>query len=121
MIGWIEVVLRPIRSLESETTISTLLPPRPSATPPVPGGELVLLLLQFIGSPRCSKPWFDSAGIDYGIDMTIRDYRWDATAEGWAVAATREMPESLRLKLSDMVGGPFLKCPGRRSSDLFHR
>ena len=82
---------------------------------------MVLLLLQFIGSPRCSKPWFDSAGIDYGIDMTIRDYRWDATAEGWAAAATHEMLESLRLKLGDMVGGPFLECPDRRSSDLFHR
>ena len=22
--------------------------------------------------------------VDHGIDMTIRDYRWDATAEGWA-------------------------------------
>lgn len=25
--------------------------------------------------------------IDHGIDMTIRDYRWNATAEGWAVHA----------------------------------
>ena len=25
--------------------------------------------------------------IDHGIDMTIRDYRWDATAEGWAIHA----------------------------------
>jgi len=22
--------------------------------------------------------------IDHGIDMTIRDYRWNSTAEGWA-------------------------------------
>jgi ankyrin repeat protein len=28
--------------------------------------------------------------IDHGIDMTIRDYRWDATAEGWARAAAKE-------------------------------
>ena len=25
--------------------------------------------------------------IDHGIDMTIRDYRWNATAEGWALHA----------------------------------
>jgi len=25
--------------------------------------------------------------IDHGIDMTIRDYRWDGTAEGWALYA----------------------------------
>ena len=25
--------------------------------------------------------------IDHGIDMTIRDYRWDGTAEGWAIHA----------------------------------
>jgi hypothetical protein len=25
--------------------------------------------------------------IDHGIDMTIRDYRWDGTAEGWALHA----------------------------------
>ena len=25
--------------------------------------------------------------IDHGIDMTICDYRWDGTAEGWAIHA----------------------------------
>ena len=25
--------------------------------------------------------------IDHGIDMTIRDYRWNGTAEGWAIHA----------------------------------
>ena len=28
--------------------------------------------------------------IDRGIDMTIRDYRWDATAQGWARHAARD-------------------------------
>ena len=28
--------------------------------------------------------------IDRGIDMTIRDYRWDATAEGWARVAAND-------------------------------
>ena len=28
--------------------------------------------------------------IDRGIDMTIRDYRWDATAEGWAFHAEKD-------------------------------
>jgi hypothetical protein len=28
--------------------------------------------------------------IDRGIDMTIRDYRWDATAEGWAHHAAKD-------------------------------
>ena len=48
---------------------------------------------------------------DHGIDMTVRDYRWNATAEGWAYArcqgpehggvpgARRERPQStVRLK-----------------------
>jgi hypothetical protein len=28
--------------------------------------------------------------IDHGIDMTIRDYRWNATAEGWAFHAAND-------------------------------
>jgi hypothetical protein len=28
--------------------------------------------------------------IDRGIDLTIRDYRWDATAEGWARVAAKD-------------------------------
>jgi DNA-binding transcriptional MerR regulator len=28
--------------------------------------------------------------IDRGIDMTIRDYRWGATAEGWAAVAAKD-------------------------------
>ena len=28
--------------------------------------------------------------IDHGIDMTIRDYRWNATAEGWANYAAKD-------------------------------
>jgi hypothetical protein len=28
--------------------------------------------------------------IDHGIDMTIRDYRWGATAEGWARVAAKD-------------------------------
>jgi hypothetical protein len=28
--------------------------------------------------------------IDHGIDMTIRDYRWNATAEGWALHAAKD-------------------------------
>jgi len=28
--------------------------------------------------------------IDRGIDMAIRDYRWDATAEGWAAYAAKD-------------------------------
>jgi hypothetical protein len=27
--------------------------------------------------------------IDHGIDMTVRDYRWNATAEGWAYHAAK--------------------------------
>jgi hypothetical protein len=28
--------------------------------------------------------------IDHGIDMTVRDYRWNATAEGWARHAAKD-------------------------------
>ena len=28
--------------------------------------------------------------IDRGIDMTIRDYRWEATAQGWALHAAKD-------------------------------
>lgn len=28
--------------------------------------------------------------IDRGIDMTIRDYRWNATAQGWARHAAKD-------------------------------
>ena len=28
--------------------------------------------------------------IDRGIDMTIRDHRWDGTAEGWAAVAAQD-------------------------------
>jgi hypothetical protein len=28
--------------------------------------------------------------IDHGIDMTVRDYRWNATAEGWACHAAKD-------------------------------
>jgi hypothetical protein len=28
--------------------------------------------------------------IDRGIDMTIKDYRWDATAQGWAMYAAND-------------------------------
>jgi hypothetical protein len=28
--------------------------------------------------------------VDHGIDMTIRDYRWNATAEGWAFHAAQD-------------------------------
>src|SRR5262245_23398775 len=28
--------------------------------------------------------------IDHGIDMTIRDYRWNATAQGWAAVAAKD-------------------------------
>jgi hypothetical protein len=29
--------------------------------------------------------------IDRGIDMTIKDYRWDATAEDWAYNANKDL------------------------------
>jgi ankyrin repeat protein len=29
--------------------------------------------------------------IDHGIDMTIRDHRWDGTADGWAIHAKQDM------------------------------
>lgn len=28
--------------------------------------------------------------IDRGIDMTIKDYRWNATAHGWALYAAKD-------------------------------
>jgi hypothetical protein len=28
--------------------------------------------------------------VDHGIDMTVRDYRWDGTAEGWAYYAVKD-------------------------------
>ena len=28
--------------------------------------------------------------IDRGIDMTIRDFRWNATAQGWAAVAAKD-------------------------------
>jgi hypothetical protein len=36
--------------------------------------------------------------IDHGIDMTVRDYRWDATAVGWAefAAKDKEMAQWMR-------------------------
>jgi hypothetical protein len=35
---------------------------------------------------------YESAGflIEHGIDLTIRDYRWNATAEGWAYHAAKD-------------------------------
>jgi hypothetical protein len=37
--------------------------------------------------------------VDRGIDMTIRDYRWNATAQGWAYHAAKD--EKMALWLSD--------------------
>jgi len=28
--------------------------------------------------------------IDHGIDMTIKDYRWNSTARGWALYAMKD-------------------------------
>ena len=28
--------------------------------------------------------------IDHGIDMTVHDYRWEATAQGWAAVAAKD-------------------------------
>jgi hypothetical protein len=28
--------------------------------------------------------------IDHGIDLTIRDFRWNATAAGWAYVAAKD-------------------------------
>jgi Ankyrin repeats (3 copies) len=46
--------------------------------------------------------------IDHGIDLTIRDYRWNATAEGWAVHAARDekMGELLARAASARKGQP---------------
>ena len=32
--------------------------------------------------------------IDRGIDMTIKDYRWNATAHGWALYAAKDQKMS---------------------------
>jgi hypothetical protein len=37
--------------------------------------------------------------VDHGIDMTIRDYRWQATAHGWAAVAAKD--EKLAQFLAD--------------------
>jgi hypothetical protein len=39
--------------------------------------------------------------IDRGIDMTIRDYRWDATAQGWASYAAKDE------KMAQWLGAAF--------------
>jgi len=39
--------------------------------------------------------------IDRGIDMTIRDYRWNSTAEGWAQYAAKDKHMAEFLALSE--------------------
>ncbi len=46
----------------------------------------ILHHLVFLPSPYESMQFL----IDHGIDLTIRDYRWDATAEGWARVAAKD-------------------------------
>ena len=46
----------------------------------------ILHHLVFLPNPYDSMRFL----IDRGIDMTIRDYRWDATAVGWARVAAKD-------------------------------
>jgi ankyrin repeat protein len=47
--------------------------------------------------------------IDRGIDMTIRDFRWNATAEGWAAVAAK-----------DEKMAPFLRDAQQRRKQASH-
>jgi hypothetical protein len=46
----------------------------------------ILHHLVFLPNPYESMQFL----IDRGIDLTIRDYRWDATAQGWARVAAKD-------------------------------
>jgi hypothetical protein len=46
----------------------------------------ILHHLVFLGGPYDSMKFL----IDRGIDMTIKDYRWNSTARGWAVHAMKD-------------------------------
>jgi Ankyrin repeats (3 copies) len=50
--------------------------------------------------------------IDHGIDMTVRDYRWNATAEGWASYAAQDnnMAEFLARAAVVQVGNLRTDC-----------
>jgi len=44
--------------------------------------------------------------IDHGIDMTIKDYRWDATARGWALYAANDEKMAQWLEDAESARGP---------------
>jgi ankyrin repeat protein len=46
----------------------------------------ILHHLVFLGGDRESMRFL----IDRGIDMTIKDYRWNSTARGWALYAMKD-------------------------------
>ncbi len=53
--------------------------------------------------------------IDRGIDMTIKDYRWNATAQGWARHAAND--EKMAQWLEDAERQREIKPPSGRQSD----
>jgi len=51
--------------------------------------------------------------IDRGIDMTIRDYRWNATAQGWALHAAKNERMAKWLADAERLRGEGLTAPSR--------
>jgi hypothetical protein len=61
--------------------------------------------------------------IDHGIDMAVRDYRWNATAEGWAYHAAKDqtMAEFLARAQSARTVQPSERARSGRSSPRQYR
>jgi hypothetical protein len=51
--------------------------------------------------------------IDHGIDTTITDYRWNATAQGWALYAANDEKMARWLDVAESARGPIEARSGR--------